>query len=335
MCQKDLAQVLRHLPKVQDPNVILGFDALGDAGVYALDQDRALVQTVDVLTPIADDPYTFGQIAAANSLSDVYAMGARPLTALNVVGFPPELDLSILEQLIRGGMDKVREAGAAVIGGHTIKDQELKYGLAVTGLVQLDEMVTTARARPGDRLVLTKPLGTGVVSTAMKAGQASPQAVEEINLLMVQLNRSASQCMREVGVNACTDITGFGFLGHLLQMLRSSKVGARIWAAEVPMVNHALECVRRDFVPGGTRKNFEYVQPHVKVLADIDPALHMLLCDAQTSGGLLMAVSEEKTGDLVDLLCRRHVLCARCVGEVIPADPPGIELFLSLPSGGP
>jgi selenide,water dikinase len=319
-------QVLRHLPTFQDPNIIMGYETLADAGVYDLGDGRALVQTVDVLTPIADDPYIFGQIAAANSMSDVYAMGAKPLTVLNVVGFPAKLDLSILEQLIRGSIDKVREAGAAIIGGHTIKDQELKYGLAVTGIVNKDKLVRASGARPGDQLVLTKPLGTGVVSTALKAGQASSQAIEEINALMVQLNWSASKCMQEVGVSACTDVTGFGFLGHLLMMLRASKVGAQIRVGEVPLVSQALNYIRRDLVPGGTRKNFEYVKPHVQILSKIDPAIHTLLCDAQTSGGLLMAVPEEKAGALVDLLHRRDVPCACLVGEVIEAQPSRIEL---------
>jgi len=314
------------LPIFQDPSVIMGFDALADAGVYDLGDGRVLVQTVDVLTPIADDPYIFGQIAAANSLSDVYAMGAKPLTALNVVGFPPKLDLSILEQLIRGAIDKVREGGAAIIGGHTIKDKELKYGLAVTGIVDKDKLVSGAGARPGDQLVLTKPLGTGVVSTALKAGQASSEAIEEINSMMAQLNWSASKCMLEVGVNACTDITGFGFLGHLLLMLRASKVGARIQVGQVPIVTQAREYVRRELVPGGTKKNLQYVRPHVRALSKIDPAMHTLLCDAQTSGGLLMAVPQEKAADLIDLLHRRDVPWACLVGEVITADPPAIEL---------
>ncbi len=304
----------------------MGFDVLGDAGVYDLGDGRALVQTVDVLTPIADDPYIFGQIAAANSMSDVYAMGSEPLTALNIVGFPPKLNLSILERLIRGGMDKVREAGAVVVGGHTIQDQELKYGLAVTGIVEVDRMVSAVGAKAGDQLVLTKPLGTGVIATALKAGQAASEVIEEINAQMVQLNRSASQCMREVGVNACTDVTGFGFLGHLLQMLRASKVGARIQIGEVPLVGLALEYVRRGFVPGGTRKNLEYVEPHIKVLSKIEPALQILLCDAQTSGGLLMAVGEKKSQTLIDLLHRRGVSSARRVGQIFAADPPRMEL---------
>jgi selenide,water dikinase len=326
VCQEDLAQVLRHLPKIEDPNVIIGYDALGDAGVYDLGDGRALVQTVDVLTPIADDPYVFGQIAAANSLSDIYAMGARPLTALNIVGFPPKLDLSILRRLIEGGIDKIKEAGAVILGGHTIKDREFKYGLAVTGMVERDQLVTNAGARPGDHLVLTKPLGTGVVSTALKAGKASPRVVAEINHLMAQLNRVACECMLEVGVNACTDITGFGFLGHLYEMLTASGVGARIRAESVPLVDGALDYAREKFVPTGTKKNFDYAIPHVKLLTELDPSLHILLCDAQTSGGLLLAIPEEKTGHLLDLLHHRGVPWAHQVGQVIAAAEPVIEL---------
>jgi len=326
VCQEDLAQVLRHLPKFDEPNVIMGFDALGDAGVYDLGDGRALVQTVDVLTPIADDAYIFGQIAAANSLSDIYAMGARPLTALNVVGFPADLDLSILRRLVEGGMDKIREAGAALVGGHTIKDKELKYGLAVTGLVERDKLVTNAGARPGDRLILTKPLGTGVISTALKADKASPEAIEEINSLMARLNRVASEAMLEVGVNACTDITGFGFLGHLFEMLSASNVGGRIQAELVPLVDGVLDYVRKKFIPGGTKKNFDYIDPHVKLLTEIDPALHLVLCDAQTSGGLLMAVPEERAEQLLDLLHHRGVSQARPVGRLFDAPSPIVEL---------
>jgi selenide,water dikinase len=315
------------LPKFKDPNVIMGYDTLGDAGVYDLGDGRALVQTVDVLTPIADDAYIFGQIVAANSMSDVYAMGAKPLTALNVLGYSPSLDLSIVEQMVRGGMEKVREAGAVVVGGHTIKDQELKYGLAVTGIVERDKLVTNDGARPGDRLILTKPLGTGVVSTAMKADAVHAGDTEQINILMTQLNNIAAECMLEVGVNACTDITGFGFIGHLLEMLQASGVGARIWSQQVPRLDNSLEYVRRGFVPGGSKKNFQYVQPHVKLVSQIDPDLHLLLSDAQTSGGLLMAVSEEKADQLLGLLHRREVVEAAFVGQVIEAEVPLVELL--------
>jgi len=318
--------VLRHLPTYQDPNIILGYDALGDAGVYDLGDGRALVQTVDVLTPIADDPEVFGQIVAANALSDIYAMGARPLTALNILAYAPSLDLSVVGQIVRGGMEKVREAGAVVLGGHTLKDQELKFGLAVTGIIKKDDLLTNAGARPGDRLILTKPLGTGVVSTALKADAARPGDVDQINGLMVQLNRTAAECMMAVGINACTDITGFGFLGHLLEMLRASGVSARIRSQEVPRVDHALDYIRRQMVPGGTRKNLSYVQPYLQFASPVDSLMQLLLCDAQTSGGLLMAVPGERETELLEMLHDRGVSWARLVGDIVESRTPLIEL---------
>lgn len=319
--------MLRRLPAYEDPNIILGFDALGDAGVYDLGDGRALVQTVDVLTPIADDPELFGRIVAANSLSDLYAMGARPLTALNILAYNPSLDLSVVEQIVRGGMEMVREAGAVVLGGHTLKDQELKYGLAVTGIVRRDELVTNRGARPGDRLILTKPLGTGVVSTALKADAADPADVEQINELMVQLNRTAAECMIAVGVHACTDITGFGLLGHLLEMLRASGVAARIRTEEVPRVNRVLDYISQGMVPGGSRKNLDYVRPHLAPGSAVDPAMQLLLSDAQTSGGLLMAVAEERHDQLLEMLHGRGVAGARSIGGIIERRTSPIELI--------
>jgi selenide,water dikinase len=318
--------VLRRLPTYQDPNIILGYDALGDAGVYDLGDGRALVQTVDVLTPIADDPEVFGQIAAANALSDLYAMGAQPLTALNILAYKPSLDLSVVEGIVRGGMEKVKEAGAVVLGGHTLKDQELKYGLAVTGIVRREDLVTNSGARPGDRLIVTKPLGTGVVSTALMADAAHPEDVEQINDLMAQLNRTAAECMRQVGVKACTDITGFGLLGHLLEMLRASRVGARIHSSEVPTFKNALDYIGRRLVPGGTRKNMHYVRPYLRLLSAVDPMVQLLLCDAQTSGGLLMAVPENRADELLALLHSSGLSWPRSVGHVIKSSDPCIEL---------
>jgi selenide,water dikinase len=319
--------VLRRLPAYEDPNIILGFDALGDAGVYDLGDGRALVQTVDVLTPIADDPELFGRIVAANSLSDLYAMGARPLTALNILAYAPDLDLAVVEQIVRGGMEMVREAGAVVLGGHTLKDQELKYGLAVTGIVRRDELVTNREARPGDRLILTKPLGTGVVSTALMADAADPADVEQINELMAQLNRTAAECMIAVGVHACTDITGFGLLGHLLEMLRASGVAARIRTDDVPRVERVLDYISQGMVPGGSRKNLDYVRPHLALGSPVDPAMQLLLSDAQTSGGLMMAVPVERHDQLLEMLHGRGVSSARSIGEIIERRTPPIELI--------
>jgi len=282
---------------------------------------------VDVLTPIADDPEVFGRIAAANSLSDLYAMGARPLTALNILAYAPSLDLSVVEQIVRGGMETVREAGAVVLGGHTLKDQELKYGLAVTGIVERKGLVTNNEARPGDRLILTKPLGTGVVSTALMADAADPADVEQINELMSQLNRTAAECMVAVGVHACTDITGFGFLGHLLEMLRASGVSARIRAEDVPRVNHALNYISRRMVPGGSKKNLDYIRPFLAFGSPIDPSMPQLLCDAQTSGGLLMSVPQNRHDQLLEMLHRRGVSWARSVGEIVEPRTPPIEVI--------
>lgn len=317
MCQCDLAQVLRHLPRFEDPNLLFGYDAVGDAGVYALDKETALVQTVDILTPIADDPYIFGEIAAANSLSDIYAMGGKPLTALNIVGFPPKLDISILERIIQGGSSKVREAGAVIVGGHTIKDQELKYGLAVTGIVRRDKIISNDKARAGDKLVLTKPLGTGIISTALKADLASKEAVSKINNSMRQLNKEASEVMQEVGVNACTDITGYGLLGHALIMAEASGVGIKICSNEVPIFQEAHDYAREALFPSGSMANFEYVQPRVQFDPSVSHDIRMLLSDAQTSGGLLISVSEEKYEELLKKLHQAGVVIARVIGEVI------------------
>jgi len=324
VCQRDLAQVLCHLPKFEDPNLLFGYDAVGDAGVYALDKKTALVQTVDILTPIADDPYIFGEIAAANSLSDIYAMGAKPLTALNVVGFPPKLDISILERIIQGGSSKAKEAGAVIVGGHTIKDQELKYGLAVTGIIARDKIISNDKAKAGDKLVLTKPLGTGIISTALKAGLASEEAISKINDSMRQLNREASEVMQEVGVNACTDITGYGLLGHALIMAQASRVGIKVYSTEVPIFQEAHDYARQALFPGGSVANFEYIQPHAQFDPSVSHELRMLLCDAQTSGGLLISVSEEKCEALLEKLHQAGVVIARVIGEVIEKPIGGI-----------
>lgn len=326
MCQKDLVQVLKALPKFEDPNLIFGYDALGDAGVYALDKHNAIVQTVDVLTPIADDPYTFGEIAAANSMSDVYAMGGKPICALNIIGFPPKLDISILEEIVRGGSNKVKEAGAVVLGGHTIKDEELKYGLAVTGRVRRDRLVRNDGARPGDRLVLTKPLGTGVISTALKAGVASEEAVSKINKSMRELNEKAAEAMVELGASACTDVTGFGLLGHTLQMAQASKVGMRIWVEEVPIFEEAFEYARKGLFPGGSKANYDYAKAHLDWRPSVSEETRMLLSDAQTSGGLLISLASEKTEPFLARMKEEEVREARVIGEVTESKKPKIYL---------
>ena len=291
-----------------------------------MDEKTAIVQTVDLLTPIADDPYTFGEIAAANSMSDVYAMGGEPISALNIVGFPSDLDLSILQEMVKGGASKVREAGAVVLGGHTIRDEEVKYGLAVTGTVRIDRIVRNDRARPGDRLVLTKPLGTGVISTALKAGEASEEAVSKINDSMRQLNDKASRAMVALGANACTDVTGFGLLGHAMVMAQASGVGMRIFPNEVPIFPEAFQYGRKGLFPGGSEANYDYVKQWLDWKASISEETTMFLADAQTSGGLLISLPQEKTEPFLSRMKEEGVTSAKAIGEICESEEPRIYL---------
>lgn len=286
--------------------------------MYQLTEEIALIQTVDFFTPIVDDPYAYGQIAAANSLSDVYAMGGQPLTALNIVGFPQKtFENEVLSEILRGGYDKVQEAGALIVGGHTIQDDELKYGLAVTGQVHPKKVVTNAAAQPGDKLILTKPVGTGILSTALKAGRDLGELTEEFIRIMATLNRAASEAMPRAGVNACTDISGFGLLGHGYEMAAASKVAFRIWASEVPCFVEALPLVSAGFVPGGTGNNRFFLENKVFVDDKISWELSTLFFDAQTSGGLLISLAEEKVDDLTAELKQRGVETVAVIGEVL------------------
>ena len=311
---------------MNDPNLIFGYDTVGDAGVYKLREDLAIIQTVDVLTPIADDPHTFGQIAAANALSDVYVMGGRPVTALNIIGFPAKLDLSILTEMLKGGGQKTGEAGAVILGGHTIKDDDLKYGLAITAVIHPKDLVTNEGAKPGDDLILTKPLGTGVISTALKAGIASASAIEKINAQMCELNKTAAEVMMDVGVNACTDITGFGLLGHAAQMAQASGRSLSIDSYAVPIIDEAREYAAQSLFPGGSVKNFEFVKPSVRFSDSVDDDMQMLLCDAQTSGGLLMSVDKSRSDEMISALRTRGVVSAMRIGEV--AEHSGASIYI-------
>jgi selenium donor protein len=284
---------------VDDPAVLVDASTADDAAVYRLDDDRALVVTADFFTPIVDDPYDFGRIAAANALSDIYAMGARPLLALNLVGFPRKLlGQGILEEILRGGGDVARAAGVAVLGGHSIDDAEPKYGLCVVGEVRPDAVVRNSTARPGDALVLTKPLGTGIIATAIKAGQAPAAVIDDAVATMTTLNRAAAEIMRRHGVHACTDVTGYGLLGHLREMAAASGVDARLDAAAVPILPGARELAAAGHVPGGTRRNLEDLAEVVD-WGQTDELTRTLLADAQTSGGLLMALPAEAAGEVV------------------------------------
>jgi selenide,water dikinase len=289
-----------------------------DAGVYKLTADLAIVQTVDFFTPIVDDPYDFGRIAAANSLSDVYAMGGRPLTALNIVCFPQStMDISILREIMRGGLDMMHEAGVILLGGHTVDDPELKYGLAVTGTIHPDRVVHAKGARPGDRLVLTKPLGTGIISTAIKENEASKKAIARIVKSMTELNSTASEVMQEVGVNACKDITGFGLLGHIAEMVEGTDVGMVIDAAAVPIFPEAKGYVGKGFIPGGLHRNREFRRNMVDMDNNVPQYLQDILFDPQTSGGLLMAVPPEKASKLLKRLHEKGATEAVEIGEVV------------------
>jgi selenide, water dikinase len=287
-----------------------------DAGVYRIAPDLALVQTVDIFTPIVDDPYWFGAIAAANALSDVYAMGGTPRLALNFAGFPSaKLSLDILGEILRGGGEKCAEAGVTVIGGHTIDDPEPKFGLAVTGFVHPDRVVTNATARPGDRLVLTKPLGMGVITTGIKQERTSRATIDEAIRIMATLNRAAAQAMTAVGVSAATDITGFGLLGHLHEMTRAAKVSAHLRLRDVPILEEAWALARERVIPRGTHRNRAALEG-VVAWEGIDEHGQVLLCDAQTSGGLLMAVPEGRVDRMLGALRTEGVPVAAVVGEI-------------------
>ena len=287
-----------------------------DAGVYRISADLALVQTVDVFTPVVDEPYWFGAIAAANALSDVYAMGGVPRTALNIAGFPrSKLPLEILGEILRGGGEKCAEAGVAVIGGHTLDDPEPKFGLSVTGFVHPDRVVTNAAAQPGDRLVLTKPLGLGVITTGIKQERTTRSAIDEAIRVMAALNRAAGQAMADVGASAATDITGFGLLGHLHEMTRASGVHARILLSAVPILEEAWGLARAGTVPGGTQRNRAALAGAV-IWEGIDEDGQILLCDAQTSGGLLIAVPGDRLARLVQALRAGGTPASEVVGEI-------------------
>ncbi len=310
--------MLRQLPEANHPDLLAGTGE--DAAVYRMDDDLALVSTIDFFPPIVDDPYSFGQIAAANALSDIYAMGGRPLFALNVVGFPVGLPKDILVSVLRGGADKAQEAGALVVGGHTVDDAEPKYGLAVTGVVRPGEQITSAGARVGDRLILTKGIGTGVITTAGKQQRVAPGVLDEAVAAMSTLNMAASEAMVEVGANACTDVTGFGLLGHLRIMLEASGVAASVRYEAVPILRGARELAEQGIAPGGTGRNTAAVSGVTSWPDGLDEVWTVLLCDAQTSGGLLISVDPERSGELAARLAEAGVETAADIGEVVPAD---------------
>lgn len=312
-----LEEVLADFPLSLDPAVLVAGNTSDDAAVYCISDDIAIVQTVDFFTPIVDDPYMFGAISAANSLSDVYAMGGRPLFALNIVGFPDKrLPLSILKEILRGATDKAEEAGISILGGHTVEDTEPKFGLCVTGVVHPNAVLRNSSAQPGDALILTKPIGLGIVSTAVKNGLASASAAQQAAELMAALNRDASECALEVGANACTDVTGFGLLGHLYEMAVGSGVDVTISLQDVPTIPVAWDYLGAGAIPGGTLNNLAYVQDHVTFAPGVSHAARLMLADAQTSGGLLISLPSSRANDLLALLRERGIENVACIGKV-------------------
>jgi selenium donor protein len=326
---QDLEQVLRGLPVVTDPSVLIDTATADDAAVYRLRDDLAVVQTVDFFTPVADDPFDFGAISAANSLSDIYAMGAEPRFALSVVGFPSRrLPLSVLERILEGASSVAAEAGVSIIGGHSVDDTEPKFGLAVTGVVHPARILTNSGARAGDALVLTKPIGTGILATAAKQGLSDPDATNEMIAVMRGLNRDAAEAMIEVGAHACTDVTGFGLLGHLREMAVASGLDVDLDATEVPILATAREMAASDVVPGGTVENLRHVEPHVDWAPGFTRVDRLVLADAQTSGGLLIALAEARADALLSVLHERGVSAAKKIGRFTGSGSGQIRVLL-------
>lgn len=306
------------LSLMDDPNLIVGMERAEDAGVYKLSDDLAIIQTVDFFTPIVDDPYMFGQIAAANALSDVYAMGGKPLTAMNIVCFPIKtMDISILREILKGGLDKMKEAGVTLVGGHSVEDSELKYGLSVTGTIHPSKVLTNVGTKAGDRLILTKPLGTGIINTAIKGGMAKEESIEIVTRYMASLNKRASEIMQEIGANACTDVTGFGLLGHAFEMIQGTDKGMIIHVSSIPVLPEAMNFAKMGMVPGGTYRNREFRINKVDIDTKTSPYIIDILFDPQTSGGLLIAVPGKKAQKMVKRLREEGIEDAAIIGEVV------------------
>jgi selenide, water dikinase len=334
-----LDSVLRPLPRPNDPNLLVGFETSDDAGVYRISDELALVQTVDFLTPIADDPFKFGQIAAANSLSDIYAMGGQPVSALSVIGFPANGEAGVLEEILCGGLSKMEEAWCTMLGGHSLRDDDLKFGYAVTGIIHPRWIWRNIGAKAGDALLLTKPIGTGVIATAVKAGKASEAVMSASMASMTLLNRTAAEVLREfedavpaaandgdTPIHAVTDITGFGLLGHAREMAVGSGVSLRIEHRRVPLLLGAIEAARGGFLARGLKNNWEFVGTCVEFSASVPQEIRVLLFDPQTSGGLLIAVEKDHTGAALALFEQRHIAVAE-IGEALsPERAPAVHI---------
>ncbi len=313
----DLAKVISYLPTFFNPKVLIGHETSDDVAVYKINDEIALVQTVDYFTPVVNDPYDFGAIGAANAFSDLYAKGVQPLVALNLVGFPiKKLSMDILGMILKGGAEKALEAGVAIVGGHSIDDNEPKYGLCVTGLAHPEKIIANSTAKSGDALILTKPLGTGIISTAIKREKATDDLIKEVTKSMATLNLQASLAMTEVGVNSATDVTGFGLLGHLYQMIRASGVGAEIFYNQIPIFSQSKNLAKEGIFPGGTNNNRDYVKDLIDWQFNYLPEDELILLDPQTSGGLLISVSQDKKEKLLRRLHELKVPVAAEIGRL-------------------
>jgi selenide, water dikinase len=322
-----LDAVLGKLARQNDPNVLVGFDTADDAGVYRISAEQALVQTVDFFTPIVDDPYTFGQIAAVNSLSDVYAMGGRPLSALAIVCFPEKEDPFILEQILSGGLSKMIEAGCTVIGGHSVRDPEIKFGYSVTGMIHPERVLTNSNAQVGDALILTKPLGTGVISTAIKKGEAQPSWIAGAVRAMTTLNRAAAEIAGSTSfrVHSATDITGFGLIGHAREMAMGANVSLEIYSEPVPLLEGAADCVRAGYIPGGLKANREFAECVIEYDGAVPMEIRTILFDPQTAGGLLLSVDHKDATLMLEKLREAGVPAVE-IGKVLPKAKPLIRI---------
>ncbi len=320
---------MRDLPLVHDPNLLSGFEHAEDAGVYKISADVALVQTVDFFTPTVDDPFTFGQIAATNALNDIYAMGAKPLTAMNIVCFPIKtMDKSVLREVLQGGLNKIHEAGVLLIGGHSVEDNEIKYGLSVTGVIHPDKVLYNRGAKAGDKLILTKPLGTGIISTAIKAREASAEQIKQAVSSMTGLNKKASEIMIDAGdIHACTDITGFGLLGHACEMIEGESVSLRINSSALPVFDGVRALMETGFVPGGLYRNRDFRINQVVKEKSCPDWLFDLLFDPQTAGGLFFSLSADKAQTLVETMRASEITDAAVIGEVVQDHPGKILVY--------
>lgn len=322
----DLANALTAIPKMSNENLIVGLETSDDAAVYKVSDDKAIILTLDFFTPVVDDPYTFGKIAAANSLSDIYAMGGEPTVAMNIVCFPKCLDMNILKEIMRGGAEKVMESGALLVGGHTVDDNEPKYGLSVTGMVHPDKVRANAHVRVGDVLILTKPIGTGIVNTAIKGEIASDEDYEEAVQTMEYLNKYPAIAMQNIQVNGVTDVTGFGLVGHTIEMAEGSDVTIELFAQQVPMLKNARNFASMGIIPAGAYSNMEYFGPRVQTEENIEQSILDVLYDPQTSGGLLISVAEENARALIQSLQDNQALCCAIIGQAVAKEDKAIKI---------